>query len=40
VKGSIKKDNKTGKYYYVVDVGKDATGKRKQKMKRGFLTTK
>jgi integrase len=38
VKGSIKKDKKTGKYYFVVDIGKDATGKRKQKMKRGFLT--
>jgi integrase len=38
VKGSIKKDKKTGKYYYVVDIGKDATGKRKQKMKRGFLS--
>jgi integrase len=36
VKGSIKKDNKTGKYYFVVDVGKDATGKRIQKKKRGF----
>lgn len=38
MKGSIKKDKKTGKYYFVVDIGKDATGKRKQKMKRGFLT--
>ncbi|MEH7417384.1 tyrosine-type recombinase/integrase [Neobacillus drentensis] len=38
MKGSIKKDKKTGKYYFVVDIGKDANGKRKQKMKRGFLT--
>ncbi|MBT2736190.1 site-specific integrase [Bacillus sp. ISL-7] len=38
MKGSIKKDKKTGKYSFVVDIGKDATGKRKQKMKRGFST--
>ncbi|PLS04004.1 site-specific integrase [Neobacillus cucumis] len=36
MKGSIKKDNKTGKYYFVVDVGKDTTGKRIQKKRRGF----
>jgi integrase len=36
VKGSIKKDNKTGKYYFVVDLVKDTTGKRIQKKKRGF----
>ncbi|WP_286231335.1 tyrosine-type recombinase/integrase [Neobacillus mesonae] len=36
MKGSIKKDKKTGKYYFVVDIGKDATGKRLQKKKRGF----
>jgi integrase len=36
VKGSIKKDNKTGNFYFVVDIGKDATGKRIQKKKRGF----
>ncbi|MCP3773750.1 tyrosine-type recombinase/integrase [Paenibacillus sp. MZ04-78.2] len=36
--GSIKKDKNTGKYYYVVDVGKD--GERKQKKKRGFATKK
>ncbi|MBM7654176.1 Arm DNA-binding domain-containing protein [Neobacillus cucumis] len=39
MKGSIKKNSKTGKFDIVVDIGKDpGTGKRKQKMKRGFLT--
>ncbi|SCW52466.1 Site-specific recombinase XerD [Paenibacillus tianmuensis] len=36
--GSIKKDKNTGKYYYVLDIGKD--GGRKQKKKRGFATKK
>jgi integrase len=41
VRGSVKKDIKTGNYYFVVDVGKDpVTGKRKQKKKRGFKTKK
>ncbi|WP_232490238.1 Arm DNA-binding domain-containing protein [Neobacillus cucumis] len=39
MKGSIKKNPKIGKYDFIVDIGKDpVTGKRKQKMKRGFLT--
>ncbi|MGW8959653.1 tyrosine-type recombinase/integrase [Paenibacillus sp. NPDC055715] len=37
-KGSVKLDEKTGLYYYVVDVGKD--GIRKQKKKRGFKRRK
>ncbi|PEB46347.1 hypothetical protein CON34_22085 [Bacillus thuringiensis] len=38
---SVKKDKKTGKYFYIVDVGIDPlTGKRKQKKKRGFTTKK
>jgi integrase len=41
MKGSIKKDSKSGKYYFVVDVGKDpVTGKRIQKRKRGFTEKK
>lgn len=41
MKGSIKKDKKTGKYFFVVDVGIDSlTGKRKQKKRRGFNTKK
>jgi integrase len=41
VRGSVKKDKKTGKYFYVVDIGKDPlTGKRKQKKKRGFSSKK
>lgn len=41
MKGSVKKDKKTGKYYYTVDIGIDPlTGKRKQKKKRGFITKK
>jgi hypothetical protein len=41
MRGSVKKDKKTGKYYFVVDIGKDPlTGKRKQKKKRGFETKK
>ena len=39
MKGSIRKNPKTGKYDITVDIGRDpGTGKRKQKMKRGFLT--
>ncbi len=35
MKGSVKKDKKTGKYFYIVDIGIDSlTGKRKQKKKR------
>lgn len=33
--GSIKKDS-NGTWYYIVDVGTDANGKRKQKRRRGF----
>lgn len=41
VNGSVKKDNKTGKYYYIVDIGTDQlTGKRKQKKRRGFNSKK
>jgi integrase len=41
MRGSVKKDKKTGKYYFVVDIGKDPlTGKRRQKKKRGFETKK
>lgn len=41
MKGSVKKNKKTGKYYYTVDIGIDClTGKRKQKKKRGFITKK
>ncbi|MFE6704566.1 tyrosine-type recombinase/integrase [Bacillus thuringiensis] len=39
--GSVKKDKKTGKYFYIVDIGIDhLTGKRKQKKKRGFTSKK
>ncbi|MED4676802.1 site-specific integrase [Bacillus nitratireducens] len=39
--GSVKKDKKTGKYFYIVDIGIDPlTGKRKQKKKRGFTSKK
>ena len=41
MKGSIKKNNRTGKWDLVVDVGKDKlTGKRKQKKKRGYISKK
>ncbi|PFA76822.1 tyrosine-type recombinase/integrase [Bacillus cereus] len=41
MKGSVNKDNKTGKYFYIADIGIDPlTGKRKQKKKRGFATKK
>lgn len=41
MKGSVKKDKKTGKYLYIVDIGIDPlTGKSKQKKKRGFTTKK
>ncbi|MGE7662672.1 tyrosine-type recombinase/integrase [Peribacillus sp. NPDC097197] len=37
--GSIKQDNKTNKWYFVFDVGKDPlTGKRRQIYRRGFKT--
>jgi hypothetical protein len=37
----VKKDSKTGKWYFRVDVGTDPrTGKRKQKYQGGFLTRK
>ncbi|WP_413790609.1 tyrosine-type recombinase/integrase [Bacillus thuringiensis] len=39
--GSVKKDKKTGKYFYIVDIGIDPlTGKRKQKKKREFTSKK
>ncbi|WP_440898748.1 Arm DNA-binding domain-containing protein [Bacillus cereus] len=35
------KDKRTGKYFYIVDIGIDPfTVKRKQKRKRGFITKK
>lgn len=41
MKGSIKKDKNTGKYFYVVDIGVDSlTGRRRQKKKRGFNSKK
>nr|WP_176535891.1 Arm DNA-binding domain-containing protein [Bacillus cereus] len=41
MKGSVKKDKKTGKYFYIVDIGIDPlTGKRKQKEKRVFTAKK
>ncbi|MCM3787891.1 site-specific integrase [Domibacillus indicus] len=41
MKGSIKKNKQTGKWDFVIDIGKDPlTGKRKQKKKRGFATKK
>ncbi|RKF45300.1 integrase [Bacillus wiedmannii] len=41
MQGSVKKDKKTGKYFYIVDIGIDPlTGKRKQKKKRGFNSKK
>ncbi|HWO98442.1 MAG TPA: site-specific integrase [Bacillus sp. (in: firmicutes)] len=41
MKGSIKKNNQTGNWDIVLDVGKDKlTGKRRQKKKRGFKTKK
>jgi integrase len=41
VTGSVKKDKKTGKYFYIVDIGNNPlTGKRTQKKKRGFNTKK
>ncbi|MDA2643556.1 MULTISPECIES: site-specific integrase [Bacillus cereus group] len=41
MKGSVKKDKRTGKYFYIVDIGiAPLTGKRKQKKKRGFTTKK
>ncbi|MEC1725835.1 tyrosine-type recombinase/integrase [Schinkia azotoformans] len=37
MKGSINKNKKTGKWDFIVDIGKDPfTGKRKQKRKRGY----
>jgi Arm DNA-binding domain len=38
VRGSVKKDGTT--WYYVLDLGKDEKGTRKQKKKRGFKTKK
>lgn len=41
MKGSIKRDEKTNKWYYEVTVSTDPiTGKRKRKKKRGFATQK
>lgn len=36
--GSVKKDGKS--WYYILELGKDINGKRKQKKKRGFKTKK
>jgi integrase len=38
--GSINKDKKTGKWYFILELGKDQNGKRLQKKKRGFNTKK
>ncbi|KLA29502.1 hypothetical protein B4077_3563 [Bacillus cereus] len=41
MKGSVKKDKKTGKCFYIVDIGIDPlTGKRKQKRKGDSLLKK
>ncbi|WP_350301827.1 Arm DNA-binding domain-containing protein [Peribacillus frigoritolerans] len=41
MKGSIMKDKKTGKYFYVIDMGIDPlTGKRTKKKKRGIIRRK
>jgi len=41
LKGSIKKNKQTGKWDFVIDIGKDPlTGKRKQKRRRGFESKK
>ncbi|WP_339321801.1 site-specific integrase [Paenibacillus sp. FSL W8-0194] len=37
---SVKKDEKRGTFYFVIDAGKDEHGKRKQIKKRGFRTEK
>ncbi|MFV2048555.1 tyrosine-type recombinase/integrase [Metabacillus sp. YM-086] len=38
--GSVNKDKDTGKWFFVLELGKDHNGKRKQKKKRGFKTKK
>ncbi|WP_019911539.1 tyrosine-type recombinase/integrase [Paenibacillus sp. HW567] len=40
MEGSVKKDEKTNKWFYVADVGKKPNGDRNQKKKRGFKTKK
>ncbi|AIQ29316.1 integrase [Paenibacillus sp. FSL P4-0081] len=40
MEGSVKKDDKTNKWFYVADVGKKPNGDRNQKKKRGFKTKK
>lgn len=43
MKVSVNKDKKTGKYFYIVNIGIDIdplTDRRKQKKKRGFTTKK
>ncbi|WNS82202.1 Arm DNA-binding domain-containing protein [Domibacillus sp. DTU_2020_1001157_1_SI_ALB_TIR_016] len=41
MKGSIKKNKQTGKWDFIINIGKDPlTDKRKQKKKRGFQTKK
>ncbi|MFP7295816.1 tyrosine-type recombinase/integrase [Neobacillus niacini] len=37
---AVKKDKNTGTWYFVLELGKDANGNRKQKRKRGFKTKK
>ncbi|QHH91774.1 integrase [Bacillus pacificus] len=34
--GSVKKDLKSGTYYFVIDIGIQPNGKRKQKRSGGF----
>nr|WP_246120628.1 Arm DNA-binding domain-containing protein [Bacillus nitratireducens] len=41
MKRSVKKDKKTGKYFYIVHIGIDPlTGKRKQKKEKGIYYQK
>lgn len=40
VTGYVTKEESTGKYYYTLELGKDANGKRIRKKKRGFKKEK
>lgn len=40
ISGSISKDKNTGKWFFILELGKDVNGKRKQKKRRGFKTKK
>ncbi|MFP7295817.1 Arm DNA-binding domain-containing protein [Neobacillus niacini] len=37
---AIGRNNKNGTWYFVLELGKDESGKRKQKRKQGFKTKK